>query len=140
LNDLVSGIAEATGSGSAAILIPDGATKELGIVASVGIEADTAAGLTAAVQNPAHAVARTFATAETGFDVLPGAPGGPALRSHLPLIVERDGAVQVVGVLALAHDGSIELALRPIVAAVADLAAVAIAFDSLSRRTPAPGA
>jgi hypothetical protein len=126
LEGLLSGIASATGAGSGAILIADGPTSELRIVASMGIDAETAAALTAAVRNPAHAVARTFARAETGFDVLPGAPGGPALRSHAPLIVERDGSERVVGVLALAHDQPIEAGLRPIVLAVTDLAAVAV--------------
>lgn len=139
LNELLSGIASATGAGSGAILIADETTNELRIVASVGLEPDTAAGLTAAVRNPAHAVARTFASAETGFDVLPGAPGGPALRSHLPLIVERDGAQHVVGVLALAHDAPIEAALRPIAAAVADLAAVAIALEAAQPAGTGPG-
>ena len=127
LDGLLARIAAATGAGSGAILVADGQTSELRIVASLGLDADAAAGLTAAVRNPAHAVARTFATGETGFDVLPRAPGGPALRSHLPLIVERDGTERVVGVLALAHDRPIEPELRPILVGVADLAAVAIA-------------
>jgi GAF domain-containing protein len=131
LDGLLARIAAATGAGSGAILIADGVTHELRIGASVGLGADAAAGLTAAVRNPAHAVARTFATGETGFDVLPGAPGGPALRSHLPLIVERDGTERVVGVLALAHDRPIEPELRPILVGVADLAAVAIAGAQL---------
>lgn len=129
LDGLLARIAAATGSGSGAILVADEATTELRIVASVGLNADAAAGLTVAVRNPAHAVARTFASGETGFDVLPAAPGGPALRSHLPLVVERGGAELVVGVLALAHDRPIEPQVRPILVAVADLAAVAIERD-----------
>jgi hypothetical protein len=129
LNGLLSGIAAATGAGSGAILTADGTTSELGILASVGLGAEAAAGLVAAVRNPAHAVARTYSTAETAFDVLPANPGGPALRSHLPLIVARDGIEQVVGVLALAHDRPIEPGLRPLVVGVADLAALAIASE-----------
>jgi GAF domain-containing protein len=129
LDGLLSGIAAATGAGSGAILTADRTTGELGIVASVGLGAPAAAGLVAAVRNPAHAVARTYASAETGFDVLPAAPGGPALRSHLPLVVGPHGAEQVVGVLALAHDRPIEPALRPLVVGVADLAALAIARE-----------
>ncbi len=53
-------------------------------------------------------------------------PGGPALRSHLPLIVRRDGADRVVGVVALAYDHPIDPDQRPTLEAVADLAAVAI--------------
>ena len=131
LNGLLSGITAATGASSGAILTAAEATSELGIVASVGLGADAAAGLVAAVRNPSHAVARTYASAETAFDVLPAAPGGPALRSHLPLVVGRDGAEQVVGVLALAHDRPIEPALRPLVLGVADLAALAIASEPL---------
>jgi GAF domain-containing protein len=126
LDRLLTGIAAASGAGSAAIFIADGTTSELRIAASIGLGADAAAGLVAAVRNPAHAVARTFASAESGFDVLPGAPGGPALRTHLPLIVERDGTERVVGVVALAHERPIEPELRPVLGAVADLAAVAI--------------
>ena len=134
LDGLLSGIAAAAGAGSGAILLADETTGELRIVASIGIDTETAAGLTAAVRNPAHAVARTYSSAETGFDVLPGAPGGPALRSHVPLIVEHDGGEQVVGVLALAHDQPIEAALRPIVVGVGDLAALAV-DRALSDRT-----
>jgi len=126
LNGLLSGTAVATGSASGAILTANGGTSELWIVASVGLGAEAAAGLVAAVRNPAHAVARTYASAETAFDVLPANPGGPALRSHLPLVVARDGTEQVIGVLALAHERSIEAALRPLVLGVADLAALAI--------------
>jgi hypothetical protein len=126
LDGLLSGIADVTGSASGAILSPDGTTNELGIVASVGLGADAAAGLVAAVRNPAHAVARTFASPETAFDVPPANPGGPALRSHLPLVVGRAGTERVVGVLALAHDQPIDPALRPLVVGVADLAALAI--------------
>ena len=128
LDGLLARIAAATGAGSGAILVGAGKTGELRIVAAVGLGPEAAAGLTAAVRNPAHAVARTFATGETGFDVLPAAPGGPALRSHLPLIVERDGTERVVGVLALAHDRPIDPELRPILAGVADLAAIAVAI------------
>jgi GAF domain-containing protein len=48
------------------------------------------------------------------------------LRSHLPLIVTRGGTETTVGVLALAHDDPINKSARPILEAVADLAAVAI--------------
>ena len=56
--------------------------------------------------------------------------GGPALRSHLPLVVTRGGTDSVLGVLALAHDEPIDPGLRPILQAVADLAAVAVERDS----------
>jgi hypothetical protein len=60
------------------------------------------------------------------FDVQPTAPGGPALRSHLPLIVRRDGRDVMLGVLALAHDRPIDPNMRPLILAGADLAAIAI--------------
>jgi GAF domain-containing protein len=126
LDALLAGLAAATGSGSGAMFVPDGGTGELTIVASCDLGPEAAAGLTAAVRNPAHAVARTYASAETGYDVLPAAPGGPALRTHLPLIVERGDGARVVGVLALAHDKPLDPELRPVLLAVADLAAVAV--------------
>ncbi len=126
LQTLLESIAAAIGVASAAIFIvepPDG----LRIGASVGLEGQARAGLIAAVANPSHPIARTVAAPVPTFDVLPMAPGGPALRSHFPLIVTRGGADAVVGVLALAHDDPIDVEVRPIVQAGADLAAVAIA-------------
>ena len=52
-------------------------------------------------------------------------PGGPALRSHVPLAMTRGGSTTVLGVLALAHERSLA-AEGPLIAAVADLAAVAL--------------
>jgi hypothetical protein len=103
-----------------------GDPDRLEIVASVGLDERTAAGLAAAVANPGHPIARTVASPLATFDVLPTAPGGPALRSHLPLIVRRGQADVVVGVLALAHDQPMEPGPRPLVLAGADLAAIAI--------------
>jgi hypothetical protein len=45
------------------------------------------------------------------------------------LIVARDGAERILGVLALAHDQPIEPDLRPLHVGVADLAAVAVAIE-----------
>jgi hypothetical protein len=129
LGSMLEALGRASGSGSGAILSRDGPTGDLRIVASLGLDDAGAAGLTAAVRNPAHAVARTATTGDAGFDVLPGAPGGPKLRSHLPLVIGPEGASVVVGVLALAHDEPIDPALRPILTAAADLAALAIVRD-----------
>ncbi len=63
------------------------------------------------------------------FDVLPTGAGGPALRSHLPLVVTRGGRDSVLGVLALAHDEPIDPEMRPVLQAVADLAAVTVERD-----------
>ena len=60
------------------------------------------------------------------FDVLPTVPGGPALRSHLPLVVTRGGTDSVLGVLALAHDAPIDPESAPCSRRSADLAAVAV--------------
>ena len=60
------------------------------------------------------------------------APGGPALRSHVPLVVTQDGTETVLGVLALAHDRWLD-GERAGIQAAADLAAVA-----LERHLPRP--
>jgi hypothetical protein len=134
LDGLLEGIGAATSSASGAVFIKDGNSGELTIAAALDLGEDAAAGLTAAVRSPAHAVARTAATGEAAFDVLPGAPGGPALRAHVPLIVARDGGEQIVGVLALAYDRPMDSALHPLVRAVADLAAVAVSDGEFNPR------
>jgi hypothetical protein len=111
---------------SAAVVVETGGSHSLGVVASRGLDAAAEAGLTDAVRRPEHPVRRTFAQPTATYDVTPMNPGGPALRSHLPLIVRRDGVDRVVGVLALAYDRSIDPESRPTLEAVADLAAVAI--------------
>ena len=126
LESTLASVGAATRSASGAAFVKDGITGELQIAASLDLGEEAAAGLAAAVRNPTHAVARTAATGETAFDVVPGAPGGPALRAHVPLIVTRDGAEQIIGVLALAYDQPMDPALHPLVRAVADLAAVAV--------------
>ena len=57
------------------------------------------------------------------------------MRSHLPLIVTRGGEDIVLGVLALAHDHRIDPETRPLIAACADLAAIAIVGRRLSHET-----
>lgn len=111
---------------SAAVVTVDAAGERPAIVASYGLDDAAAAGLAGAIQNPGHPIRRTVADPVATFDVLPTVPGGPALRSHLPLVVRRGGADTVVGVLALAHDRPIEPESRAIVQAAADLAAVAL--------------
>jgi K+-sensing histidine kinase KdpD len=113
------------GASSAAIVIA-GRDGALEIVASFGLDDGAAAGLTEAIARPGHPIARTMQETTPTFDVLPTGAGGPALRSHLPLVVTRGGADSVLGVLALAHDAPIDPAMRSVLAAVADLAAVAV--------------
>jgi len=121
LVDMVAGL----GVSSAAIVIA-GADGALEIAASLGLDEAAVAGLTAAIASPGHPVARTMHETMPKFDVLPLNPGGPALRSHLPLVVTRGGTDSVLGVLAVAHDAPIDVEMRPVLQAVADLAAVAL--------------
>ena len=88
---------------AATFLSPDG-PGALELAAAAGIDGPPLEGLVNAVRNPAHPVARALTDPGPTFDVLPMNPGGPRLRSHLPLVVERDGTRVVVGVLALAHE------------------------------------
>jgi hypothetical protein len=124
LLDLIS----SDGVASAAIVIrgQDGALE---IAASLGLDEAAAAGLTTAIVRPGHPVARAMHETMPTFDVMPMNPGGPALRSHLPLVVTRGETDSVLGVLALAHDAPIDPEMRPILQAVADLAAVTVERD-----------
>jgi GAF domain-containing protein len=111
---------------SAVIVAADGGPDQLAIVASSGLADPALAGLTAALQNPGHPIVRTLDEPDPSFDVVPSQPGGPALRSHLPLRVTRDGQTRVLGVLALAHHRPIDPEPRRLIEATADLAAVAL--------------
>lgn len=125
LQMLLASIGEQLEVASAVITIVTEDPDHLAIVASIGLGETAIAGLAAAVRDPGHPIARTVTTPVSSFDVSPTRPGGPALRSHLPLIVRRGGSDVVLGVLALAHDRPIDPAMRPLVQAGADLAAVA---------------
>jgi hypothetical protein len=109
-----------------AVIVVAGRSEGLEIVASVGLGEAAAEGLAAAIRNPGHPIARTALDALSTFDVLPTQPGGPALRSHVPLIVTRNGSTKVLGVFALAHEHPLDEESRSLIAAAADLAAVAI--------------
>ena len=126
LENLLAVIAEPLDVESAAIVAPDPSSGRLAIVASVGLGEPALAGLTEALRDPGHPIARTLGDPVPTFDVLPTRPGGPALRSHVPLIVTRAGADRVLGVLALAHHQSLEPGSRQLIEAAADLAAVAL--------------
>ena len=109
-----------------AVVVVSESPDRLVIVASVGLAGPATAGLAGALRNPGHPIARTFVDPVVSFDVLPSVAGGPALRSHLPLTVTREGTDTVVGVLALAHDCPMEADTRVLIEAAADLAAVAL--------------
>lgn len=128
LQPLVDSIAEHLEIGSVAVFAMNERLARLEVVASSGLDDVTAAALGAAVANPAHPVARAMSDPEPSFDVSPTAPGGPSLRSHLPLIVTRDGSDTPLGVLALAYDRPASPETRLLLRAGADLAAVAIAL------------
>jgi GAF domain-containing protein len=126
LRVLLASLAEQLEVESAVIMIVTDEPDHVAIVASIGLGDAAIAGLAAAVRDPEHPIARTVTTPVSSFDVAPTRPGGPALRSHLPLIVTSGGSDVVLGVLALAHDRPIDPAMRPLVQASADLAAIAI--------------
>jgi hypothetical protein len=114
------------GMASAGIFAVADGDGPLRVLAVSGLSKEGAAGLAAAVGNPDHPIARTAADPVPTFDVAPTAPGGPALRGHLPLVVHRDGRDRTVGVLALAYEDPIAEQARGILLAMADLAAIAI--------------
>jgi hypothetical protein len=130
LSTMLDAVAPAFGVRSAAIVAERGDGAGLEIIASFGLDERAAAGLSEAIGSPNHPIARTFGSPMATYDVAPVNPGGPALRSHMPLIVTRSGIQDVVGVLALAHEDPIEANDRPILEAVADLGAVAIERDA----------
>lgn len=129
LNAILDALCEQLGMGSGAIVMVEQPSGRLGIAASFGLGAEAAAGLFHAIENPGHPIARTIATPVPSFNVLPTVPGGPVLRSHVPLTVTRSGAGVVLGVLALAHDAPLDEATWPVILAAGDLAAVAIERD-----------
>jgi hypothetical protein len=89
----------AIGDIASAVAFTVGPAGALGLAAAAGIDGPPLDGLMAAVRDPAHPVARALTDSDATFDVRPMNPGGPALRSHLPL---RAGE-RTLGVLALAH-------------------------------------
>ncbi len=109
---------------SAAIFVLDPDSKLLSLGAAAGIEGVPLERLAEAVRMADHPVAQTAADGIPGFDVRPIAPGGPALRSHLPLRAEGDDPV--VGVLAVAHDAPLSDVERAELGRLADRASTAI--------------
>ncbi len=106
---------------SAAVFVV-GPLRALELGAAAGISGPPLDGLVAAVRNPDHPVARTLDDDGPTFDVPPMAPGGPALRSHLPLVRSADGDRRAVGVLAVAHDRSLDAGERRALEELADRA------------------
>ena len=125
LETILAAAVPAVGAAAAAVFAT-GPGGELELAATHGLAEPALSALVAAVANPGHPVPRTAADATAGINVLPTAPGGPALRTHLPLLVTRQGQDRVLGVVALAHESRIGPGTEPLLQAVADLLAVAI--------------
>jgi hypothetical protein len=125
LATIVTAAIERAGAESAAIFIVDEGPGTLELEAAAGVEGEALERLVSAVRNPAHPIARTVTDATATFDVTPMAPGGPALRSHLPLLVNVSGRDKrrVVGVLAVAHDKTLAESERRVLLDLADEAA-----------------
>jgi hypothetical protein len=123
LRELAESPIELTSADSAAIFVIPSDSTELMLAAAAGIDGPPLEGLAAAVHNPNHPIAQTAADAIATFDVTPTAPGGPALRSHLPLLVAGAGMAVVVGVLAVAHEHSLDADERRTLAELAARAA-----------------
>jgi hypothetical protein len=105
---------------SAVIFVVPPGTDSLRLVAAAGIEGPALDSLVAAVQDPAHPVARSLGEDGPTFDAYPINPGGPALRSHLPF---RGDTGDNVGVLAVAHDIALDDAQRRQLSLLAERAA-----------------
>lgn len=125
LRPIAQAAVQLPGVESTAIFTVDKGSPDLKLRAAAGVDGVPLQRLADAVRNPAHPIARTASTGDAEFDVIPMAPGGPALRSHLPLVAERGGSPVVVGVLAVAHEASLDPAVKR---ALAELAAAAAAL------------
>jgi hypothetical protein len=91
---------------SAAIFVLPAGARYLELAAAAGIDGPALEGLKAAVRDPGHPVARSLTDPGPTFNVTPTAPGGPALRSHLPFRSSAQDTA-ATGVLAVAHDRAV---------------------------------
>jgi hypothetical protein len=90
-----------------------GADLELRLAAAAGIDGPPLDGLVAAVRHPQHPIRLALMDPGPSWDVRPMNPGGPALRSHLPVrAAHSDLAAPAAGVLALAHDAPLAPEIR----------------------------
>jgi hypothetical protein len=117
---LRAAIAE-VGVDSAVIFARPPGSPELELAAAAGIDGPPLERLVEAVRNPAHPINRTVVDQIAGFDVQPTTPGGPALRSHLPLGHDDDRGT-AAGVLAVAHDRTLDSNARRVLEGLADAA------------------
>lgn len=109
---------------------------ELRLAAAAGIDGPPLDGLIAAVGHPQHPIRVALRDAGPSWDVRPMNPGGPALRSHLPLRARgADDAAPAAGVLALAHDAPVAPEVRGRLRDLADRAATFVAAASSNKET-----
>jgi GAF domain-containing protein len=120
---------ERAGVASAAIFVVAEDSHALELAAASGVEGEALERLVAAVRDPAHPIARTVTDAAASFDVTPMAPGGPALRSHVPLLVEGSDPPRAVGVLAVAHEHTLNESERRVLIDLAEQAARLVATE-----------
>jgi hypothetical protein len=104
LDDIARAAQAIPGIESAAIFVKDQAAARLDLGAAAGVDGAALSGLVAAVQQAEHPIAQAMTDAAPTFNVQPMNPGGPALRSHLPL-----GGL---GVLALSHEAALSAEAR----------------------------
>jgi diguanylate cyclase (GGDEF)-like protein len=127
LEELLSAVTEGVGAGSGAIFAQDPDRPAIELIAAVGFDdASLAAFEKTVADNPDHAIRQTIADRTATFDATPRAPGAKGLRSHLPLVVTRDDVDLPLGVLAVAHDESLDEKARRLLTAAAQLAALGL--------------
>jgi hypothetical protein len=97
---------------SAVVFVRRPGSSVLELSAAEGISGPALEGLASAVANPNHPITRALADEQATYDVTPTAPGGPSLRSHLPLINDPGAGREAIGVLAVAHDRSLSAESR----------------------------
>jgi diguanylate cyclase (GGDEF)-like protein len=133
LEQLLAALTDAVGAQSAVIFGQDPDRPTVEPIASHGLDPASLESLTNAVTSLSeHPIRRSIAEGSVGFDVKPLQAGGPALRSHLPLVVTRDEVDLPLGVLAIAHEKPLTGGQRRTATAVAQLAAVALDRARLS--------
>jgi hypothetical protein len=112
LDEVVQSAIGIEGIDSAAVFVLLNGASALALAAAAGIEGPPLDRLAEAVKNPDHPISRTIVDEAATFDAIPTAPGGPALRSHLPIFGVRDGRRSAVGVLAVAHNDRLDAEAR----------------------------
>ena len=112
---------------SAVVFVVRPGSPGLDLAAAAGVEGPALDRLIAAVQDPGHPINRTAVDGRVTFDVQPIAPGGPPLRSHLPLVAKDQRQHTIVGVIAIAHQHELAATARRELEALAEAAAATVA-------------